>query len=111
MSDTTPSYPPLPSPCNGYPPALGEARLLSDAELAQSLASTIAHWDGTSDLWLFGYGSLIWNPGMPAVETARARVRGYHLGICFLSRVNPCTPEQQSLEVLDLPLQTRHAPV
>ena len=97
MSDTRASFPSLSSPCNGYPPVLGEARLLSDAELAQSLELTMAHWDGTSDLWLFGYGSLIWNPGMPAAETVRARVRGYHRGLYLWSRVNRGTPEQPGL--------------
>lgn len=83
--------------CPGYPPALGEARLLDDAELAESLARTMSRWDGTSDLWLFGYGSLIWNPGMPAAETVRARVRGYHRGLYLWSRVNRGTPEQPGL--------------
>ena len=99
MSDTRPSCPPLPSLCNGYPPALGEARLLSDAELGESLERTMARWDGTGDLWLFGYGSLSWNPGMPAVETVRARVRGYHRGLYLWSRVNRGTPEQPGLVV------------
>lgn len=63
-----------------YPPSLGEARYLSDAELAASLGATLERWDRTSDLWLFGYGSLIWNPGMPAVEALRAKVHGYHRG-------------------------------
>lgn len=87
----------LPEPACGYPPSLGEARLLSDEELAASLASTLEHWDGASDLWLFGYGSLIWNPGMPAAETIHARVRGYHRGLYLWSRVNRGTPEQPGL--------------
>lgn len=97
MSDTSQLSAPLDSVCPGYPPVLGEARLLDDDELAASLAQTIGHWDGTSDLWLFGYGSLIWNPGMPAAETVRARVRGYHRGLYLWSRVNRGTPEQPGL--------------
>jgi cation transport protein ChaC len=100
MSDTRlPPAPLLPASlaCRGYPPALGEARLLSEAELEQSLADTMKDWDGQSDLWLFGYGSLIWNPGMPAAETVRARVRGYHRGLYLWSRVNRGTPEQPGL--------------
>lgn len=97
MSDTSQLPASLDSVCPGYPPVLGEARLLDDDELAASLAQTISHWDGTSDLWLFGYGSLIWNPGMPAAETVRARVRGYHRGLYLWSRVNRGTPEQPGL--------------
>ena len=97
MSDTSPPLAPLEPLCCGYPPLLGEARLLTDAELAQSLADTMRRWDCRSDLWLFGYGSLIWNPGMPAAETVRARVRGYHRGLYLWSRVNRGTPEQPGL--------------
>jgi cation transport protein ChaC len=80
-----------------YPPSLGEARLLSDEELDASLTSALKDWDGSSDLWLFGYGSLIWNPGMPAAESVRACVRGYHRGLYLWSRVNRGTPEQPGL--------------
>ena len=92
MSDTSQLPAPLDSVCPGYPPVLGDARLLDDDELAASLEQTMSHWDGASDLWLFGYGSLIWNPGMPAAETVRARVRGYHRGLYLWSRVNRGTP-------------------
>jgi glutathione-specific gamma-glutamylcyclotransferase len=81
----------------GYPPVLGEGRLLSDEELAGSLARALKGWDGKTDLWLFGYGSLIWNPGMPAAESVCARVSGYHRGLYLWSRVNRGTPEQPGL--------------
>jgi cation transport protein ChaC len=81
----------------GYPPSLGEARLLSDEELDASLACALKDWDGSHDLWLFGYGSLIWNPGMPAAESVRGCVRGYHRGLYLWSRVNRGTPEQPGL--------------
>jgi cation transport protein ChaC len=83
--------------CPGYPPSLGESRLLSDDELRASLACTLKDWDGASDLWLFGYGSLIWNPGLPTVENVRSRVHGYHRGLYLWSRVNRGTPEQPGL--------------
>lgn len=84
-------------PCPGYPPALGESRLLTEDELRVSLDCTLRQWDGTSDLWLFGYGSLIWNPGLPTVENVRSRVHGYHRGLYLWSRVNRGTPEQPGL--------------
>ncbi|RKP49141.1 gamma-glutamylcyclotransferase [Trinickia fusca] len=93
-SDGCEDLAPLPRP---YPPSLGEARLLSDGELAASLACMLKDWDGASDLWLFGYGSLIWNPGMPTAESVRACVRGYHRGLYLWSRVNRGTPEQPGL--------------
>jgi glutathione-specific gamma-glutamylcyclotransferase len=67
--------------CPGYPPALGESRLLTEEELHASLECTLRDWDRKSDLWLFGYGSLIWNPGMPTIEGTRSKVHGYHRGL------------------------------
>ena len=84
-------------PCPGYPPSLGESRLLTDEELRASLDRTLQDWDRKSDLWLFGYGSLIWNPGMPTVEATRSKVHGYHRGLYLWSRVNRGTPEQPGL--------------
>jgi glutathione-specific gamma-glutamylcyclotransferase len=83
--------------CPGYPPMLGESRLLTDEELRASLDFTLRDWDRKSDLWLFGYGSLIWNPGMPTIEGMRSKVHGYHRGLYLWSRVNRGTPEQPGL--------------
>jgi len=88
---------PTPAPCPDYPPALGESALLTDEELAASRDAALAHWDRKSDLWLFGYGSLIWNPGLPTLEAVRGKVHGYHRGLYLWSRVNRGTPEQPGL--------------
>ncbi|WP_153099430.1 gamma-glutamylcyclotransferase [Paraburkholderia hayleyella] len=88
---------PPPSRTASYPPQLGEARLLTAEELDASLARTLQHHDATQDLWLFGYGSLIWNPGLAVVEATRGRVHGYHRGLYLWSRVNRGTPEQPGL--------------
>ena len=37
-------------------------RLLSEDELAASRAAILAGIDLSGGVWLFGYGSLIWNP-------------------------------------------------
>lgn len=37
------------------------------------------------DLWVFGYGSLLWNPGFAHVETAVATLPGYHRSFCMRS--------------------------
>jgi len=86
-----------PAPCPDYPPALGESALLTDEELAASREAALVHWDRKSDLWLFGYGSLIWNPGLPTLEAVRGKVHGYHRGLYLWSRVNRGTPEQPGL--------------
>jgi cation transport protein ChaC len=49
------------------------------------------------DFWVFGYGSLMWNPGFDHVETVRARVSGYRRSLCLASRVHRGTPEREGL--------------
>lgn len=36
-------------------------------------------------LWVFGYGSLLWNPGFVPVAAVPARLEGYHRSFCMLS--------------------------
>jgi cation transport protein ChaC len=50
-------------------------------------------WDGESDLWVFGYGSLIWRPDFEYVERRMAVVHGFHRALEMRSRVNRGTPE------------------
>jgi glutathione-specific gamma-glutamylcyclotransferase len=49
------------------------------------------------DLWVFGYGSLMWRPGFPHVERQPALVSGYHRALCVLSHVHRGTPERPGL--------------
>ena len=36
-------------------------------------------------LWVFGYGSLIWDPGFPVAEQRIGRVQGWHRSFCMRS--------------------------
>jgi glutathione-specific gamma-glutamylcyclotransferase len=36
-------------------------------------------------LWVFGYGSLLWNPGFDPAEAVTAQLAGYHRSFCMLS--------------------------
>lgn len=36
-------------------------------------------------LWVFGYGSLIWDPGFPVAERRLARLEGWHRSFCMRS--------------------------
>ena len=38
-----------------------------------------------SDLWVFGYASLIWKPGFPFAESRRATLVGFHRALCVFS--------------------------
>lgn len=36
-------------------------------------------------LWVFGYGSLLWNPGFTPARAVKARLQDYHRSFCMLS--------------------------
>ncbi len=41
---------------------------------------------GTGDIWVFGYGSLMWRPGFEHMARADALLRGYRRRLCVVSR-------------------------
>lgn len=49
------------------------------------------------DLWIFGYGSLMWAPGFRASEASIAQLHGFHRALCILSHRHRGTPENPGL--------------
>jgi cation transport protein ChaC len=49
------------------------------------------------DVWIFGYGSLMWDPGFAFVEAQPALLRGYHRSFCVYSHRYRGTPERPGL--------------
>lgn len=78
--------------------AAGHSHLLMpDEEVARSLAQTMASHPRGAPVWVFGYGSLMWNPLMEHAERQPARVHGWHRGFYVWSKVNRGTPEVPGL--------------
>jgi len=57
------------------------------------LERTIAQWGGRDDLWVFGYGSLIWRPEFDFAERRAAHAHGWHRALKMWSRINRGSPQ------------------
>jgi glutathione-specific gamma-glutamylcyclotransferase len=58
-------------------------RILTDEERAASIAETFGPKLGSEDVWVFAYGSLMWNPTFLYAERRIGIIRGYHRRFCL----------------------------
>jgi glutathione-specific gamma-glutamylcyclotransferase len=49
------------------------------------------------ELWVFGYGSLMWRPGFPVAAAAPGLLKGAHRSLCVISIFHRGTHEQPGL--------------
>ncbi|WP_256987963.1 gamma-glutamylcyclotransferase [Bordetella genomosp. 9] len=78
-------------------PAQIPFRLWTPEERQASMEDALRHRRPDEDVWIFGYGSLIWRPEFEYVERRLATLRGYHRALCLWSRINRGTPESPGL--------------
>ena len=68
----------------------------SDAQLQESL-DQVLRFAADGDVWIFAYGSLIWNPLFPVAEERVARIHGFHRSFCIWSRIGRGLPDRPGL--------------
>lgn len=77
--------------------AHGDAMALSEAELLATRRAMLADHPAGRDLWVFAYGSLIWNPAFHFVERQKAHLYGYHRQFCLWTSLGRGSPDRPGL--------------
>ena len=60
-------------------------------------ASDVAAPVSDANLWVFGYGSLMWRPGFAYGRRCKALLRGWRRSLCIYSHVHRGSPERPGL--------------
>jgi cation transport protein ChaC len=72
-----------------------EMMFRTEAEMAMLLEKALSEREPAEDLYVFGYGSLIWNPAFHYISQLPATLHGWHRRFCvklFSGRGTPETP-------------------
>jgi cation transport protein ChaC len=75
----------------------GYYKFLSAEERRESLRKMLSRCGPADDVWLFGYGSLMWNPAIEYAERACAFLRGYHRRFALWTPLGRGTPDRPGL--------------
>ncbi|MBM3504021.1 MAG: gamma-glutamylcyclotransferase [Alphaproteobacteria bacterium] len=70
---------------------------LSKDEREANRRSVLDRHPRGDDLWIFGYGSLMWNPAIEVAERRPARLRGWHRRFCLWLPAGRGTAENPGL--------------
>ena len=70
---------------------------MTDAERAAQVRSFIDSAPDPQRIWVFAFGSLIWNPAFHHVERRTARIHGFHRQFCLWARAGRGSPERPGL--------------
>ena len=70
-----------------------EASIASEDQLLESRRLVIADDADVSDFWVFGYGSLIYNPIIEHSHRAIASIYGYHRRFCLWTKIGRGSPD------------------
>ena len=81
----------------------GDAQFLSEEERERSRAETMAQYVPGAELWVFGYGSLMWNPAIHVDESLPARVEGFSRSFCMRLMFGRAMPDNPGLMLCLVP--------
>ena len=90
-SDSPPSTRPRPAPSRE------RFRELSDKERRHSLEAALADLDDGREVWVFGYGSLMWNPCFDFDYREFALLEDHRRSFCIWTVIARGTPERPGL--------------
>ena len=88
-------------PTSSYKWGTGEEadliRTLNSKDLLDSVKQILEGVNLVDGVWVFGYGSLMWNPDFKLVEKRTGDLKGYHRSLCLKSIVYRGTPNYHGL--------------
>ena len=71
----------------------GETKIASNVELLASRREVVPDDFDCSNVWVFGYGSLIFNPVIEHTERVNAKIYGNHRRFCLRTRIGRGSPD------------------
>ncbi len=72
-------------------------KFMTDEERTRHIREMLAASPRPDRVWVFGFGSLIWNPAFHFVERRTALVRGFHRQFCLWSKAGRGSPQSPGL--------------
>jgi glutathione-specific gamma-glutamylcyclotransferase len=75
----------------------GDFPFMSEEDRAASLKAFRETIEPGSDVWVFGYGSLMWNPAIHVVESHKAHLHGFHRAFCLTLSIGRGSAEHPGL--------------
>jgi glutathione-specific gamma-glutamylcyclotransferase len=70
---------------------------LTSEERAASLDQALVDHKSGEEVWVFAYGSLMWNPALEFTEALPSKVEGWRRSFCFWTPLGRGTPELPGL--------------
>lgn len=74
-----------------------DVRIMTEAERVAQVQAMLARAPRPREVWVFAFGSLIWNPTFHFTERRTARIHGFHRQFCLWARAGRGSPERPGL--------------